>query len=221
MERLRELIVSGEGVREIKSIDTHISSLSKINSRTNELLATLNELKSAGVESVIHIDSSQRVIRLKGSNMLGLAMQKDATFERVKNGFLTKVTIGNTSVEAVLKSIDVFNIEREKRAFVFSDTGLKARDLYEFIEHVGSVDIKRIEHYFYNGDFRRWLVVVEKKGLAASFKRLESKGLLGKQLRSRIILTTKNYVKGRVKKEVKEKIKRKLKERLLSAMEEL
>lgn len=221
MERLRELIVSGEGVKEIKGIDVHINSLSEINSRTKELLATLNELKGAGVESVIHIDSSQGVIKLKGSDMLGLAMQKDATFERVKNGFLTKVAIGNTSIEAVLKSIDVFNIEREKRAFIFSDAGLKARDLYEFIEHMGSVDTRRIEHYFYNGDFRRWLVVAEKKGLAASFKRLESKGLLGNELRSRLILATKNYVKGRVKKEVKEKIKRELKERLLSAMEEL
>lgn len=208
-------------MKEIGSIDLHINSLSEIKSKTKELLATLNELKGAGVESVIHVDSSQGVIRLKGGDMLGLAMQRDATFDRVKNGFLTKVAIGKTSVEAVLKSIDVFNIEREKRAFIFSDAGLKARDLYEFIEHLGSVDARCIEHYFYNGDFRRWLVVVEKKGLAASFKRLESKGLLGKRLRSRLILATKNYVKGRVKKEVKEKIKKELKEKLLSAMEEL
>ena len=93
MERLRELIISGEGAKEIQDIEQHINSLSKINSKTNDLLRALEELKSLGINSVVHVDQNEGVIRLRGDDMLALAVQREASFEKTGENFLTKVPI--------------------------------------------------------------------------------------------------------------------------------
>jgi hypothetical protein len=220
MERLRELIISGEGAKEIRDIDHHITSLSEINSKTTDLLGALEELKGLGINSVVHIDQDRGVIKLRGDDMLTLAMQREASFEQAGENFHTKIPIGNASVEGMLKAIDTFHIKREKKAFVFSD-GSKARDLYEFMEKIDLLESNQVEHYLYNGDFNKWLNSIEKKGLGLALSKIKKKGLFGDELKSKLIKTTKSYVKGQVKKEVKERIKKDLKEKLLSAMDDL
>jgi hypothetical protein len=85
-------------------------------------------------------------------------------------------------------------LPREKAFYFFTSignyTGESATSLKEFRDKINEVNVKSLEFHFYRGDFEKWIAeVLEDKGLAEDFQKLQKLSLRDDKLRIQLYTT--------------------------------
>lgn len=216
VEKIRDLVTAGDGVFEIERIDRHIDRIGKKHKRLGDTKEALEILKDSGVKNVLFVDIEGGNIKIKSEDMVKVARYIDVNLEEEGETVTGRVIVGDTNIHSFLKPNDIYSVKRESGAFVFKPD-LRARDLVEFIDCLTKADDGAVEHFFYNGDFKTWLMSIGKIDLAKRFENRKEKGYLGNELKKDLSKVTLRYIKTRVKSGVKEDVKK----RILNAIESL
>jgi hypothetical protein len=104
----------------------------------------------------------------------------------------TTPTAGELPVPTRSQAAHILSDVSHDRAFYFyiardAPTGISAIGLAQFLEKLGTIDLRSIEFHLPRGDFENWILMLGDERLAQRLSRLrETEGTPGEELRSRL-----------------------------------
>ncbi|MGI0080103.1 MAG: DUF5752 family protein [Nitrososphaerales archaeon] len=106
--------------------------------------------------------------------------------------FLTPTMIEVIPINNSTSTLNILRTVAEDKAFYFymgidRPLNVRASNLKEFLEKLGSVDIGSIEFHLTKGDFEKWIGMLGDHTLAQSIAEMKSRNLPSTEFRQRLV----------------------------------
>lgn len=190
LERIKDLV--GRRVRvtvpSVKDVNSIIEKTEGVIQNAKRIKKVLEKLKEAGVKSILNVDYKNKKVKIYGRHFLLLAQEGyEASIKRGKRNIKASLEIDSVKVVGNLDRELTKELVRELKKFEFWNSDYKAKNLKEFRKGLKKVPIESIEHHYSQGDFRRWLGRVMRRGdLVKKIDDLDEE-LRGEELRKALL----------------------------------